>query len=386
MSIPVRRRVLHVIYSLYRGGAERLIETQVLGCDRTRYELLVCALTSGGDIIDRMAAAGARVFLIGKRSRGDITPITKIANLIQAEKIDLLHLHNSPGAFWGTLAQIMSGTHVPIVRTEHNPYLPHALPGVYRALYRHFIKRAKRIICVSEMVRRSYVESFPTYADRYVTILNGVRVEDFEDLPPRPECCADFKLAPEVRLIGTVGRMTAVKNQRLLIEALYLLRAKGTEAHLAIIGEGELREELAVYAGDLGVSEYVSLVKETRNISEFYGALDVFCLSSDSEGIPLTLLEAMAAGVPVVSTEVGGIPEVIEDGVNGYLVPPGSPESLAKRVDEILLNPAGGAELAAKARETVRTKFAAERMVRQTEHVYEEVMNTWKRDDSAKRT
>ncbi len=382
----MRRRVLHIIYSLYRGGAERLIETQVLGCDRTRYEILVCALTTGGDIIDRMAAAGARVFLIGKRRRGDFTPITKIANLIQGEKIDLLHLHNSPGAFWGTLAQIVSGTRVPIVRTEHNPYLPHALPGIYRALYRRLIKRAKRIICVSEMVRRSYVESFPRYADRYVTILNGVRVEDFEELPPRPECCADFKLAPEVRLIGTVGRMTAVKNQRLLIEALYMLRAKGTEAHLAIIGEGELRGELAAYAGDLGVSEYVSLVKETRNISEFYGALDVFCLSSDSEGIPLTLLEAMAAGVPVVSTEVGGIPEVIEDGVNGYLVPAGSPESLAKRVDEILLDPARGAELAAKARETVRTRFTAERMVRETEKVYEEVMDTWKRDDSAKRT
>jgi len=352
-----------------------MIETQAIGCDRTRYEMLVCSLTSGGDIIDRMTAAGARVFLIGKRMRGDITPITKIANLIQAEKVDLLHLHNSPGAFWGTLAQIVSGTRVPIVRTEHNPYLPHLMPGIYRALYSRFIRRAKRIICVSEMVRRSYVESFPSRAGRYVTVLNGVRVEDFENLPPRPECCADFKLAPEIRLIGTVGRMTAVKNQRLLIEALYLLRSKGTEAHLAIIGEGELREKLGAYAGDLGVSEYVSLVKETRNIAEFYGALDVFCLSSDSEGIPLTLLEAMAAGVPVVSTEVGGIPEVIEDGVNGCLVPPGAPESLAKRVDEILGDPARGAELAAKARETVRTRFTAERMIRETEKIYEEVLS-----------
>jgi glycosyltransferase involved in cell wall biosynthesis len=378
--------VLHVIYSLYRGGAERLIETQVLGTDRTRYEILVCSLTGGGDIIDRMAAAGARVFLIGKRIRGDITPITKIANLIKTEKIDLLHLHNSPGAFWGTTAEIVSGTRVPIVRTEHNPYLPQRLPWIYRMVYPRFVKRAKRIICVSEMVRRSYAEAFPEYADRYVTVLNGVRVQDFEHLPPRPECCADFKLAPEVRLIGTVGRMTAVKNQRMLIEALYLLRAKGTEAHLAIIGEGELRDQLAAYAGDLGVSEYVSLVKETRNISEFYGALDVFCLSSDSEGIPLTLLEAMAAGVPVVSTNVGGIPEVVEDGVNGYLVPPGSPESLAKRVDDLLGDPARGAELAAKARETVRARFTADRMVLETERVYEEALNAWNRDKSARRT
>jgi len=382
----MKRKVLHLVYSLYRGGAERLIETQILGGDRTRYELLVCALTSGGDLIDRMAAAGARVLLIGKRRRGDVTAVTKLANLIQAERIDLLHLHNAPGAFWGTLAQIVSRTGAPIVRTEHNPYLPDALPRIYGSLYRRFIKRARRIICVSEEVRRSYVERFPEYAERYTTILNGIRVEDFEHLPPRAECRSDFKLTPEVKLIGTVGRMSPVKNHRLLIETLFKLRAKGTDVHLAIIGEGELRQHLAMYAADLGVSEYVSLVKETRNIGEFYGALDVFCLSSDSEGIPLTMLEAMAAGVPVVSTGVGGIPEVVKDGVNGYLVPKGSAELLAQRIGDTLADPAKAAELARNGRETVRTKFTAERMIREIEQLYGEALEKCRNGNSAKRT
>jgi len=372
----MKSRVLHVIYSLYRGGAERLIETQILGGDRTRYELLVTALTSGGDIIDRMASGGARVFLIGKRRRGDVTALTKLANLIKVERVDLLHLHNSPGAFWGTLAQMMSGTGVPIVRTEHNPYLPAALPWMYRSFYRRFIGRARRIICVSEAVRRSYAESFPEHAEKYVTIMNGIRPGDFEKLPPRQACRADFKLTPEVKLIGTVGRMSPVKNHKLLIEALFKLRATGADVHLAIIGEGELREALAAYAADLGVSEYVSLVKESKDIGEFYGALDLFCLSSDSEGIPLTMLEAMAAGVPVVSTSVGGIPEVIEDGVNGRLVPKGSSDLLAARIAEMLADPAGTAALAARGRETVRARFTAERMIRETEQVYDDVLRT----------
>jgi glycosyltransferase involved in cell wall biosynthesis len=374
MEIDMRHRVLHVIYSLYRGGAERVIETQLLGGDRRRFEYLVCSLTGGGDMIDRMSNAGSRVFLLGKRRRGDVTAVTKLANLIRREKVDLLHLHNSPGMFWGTLARIASATGVPIVRTEHNPYIPEDLPALYRRLYPQFTKRASKVICVSELVRRSYAERFPALAGSFMEIPNGIRMQDYEKLPPRAECRAQFKLLPGAKLIGTVGRMVPVKNHKLLIEALFRARQTVSDVHLAIIGEGDLRESLAAYAADLGVSEYVSLVKETRKIDYFYGAIDIFCLSSDSEGMPLTLLEALASGVPVVSTEVGGISEVIESGKNGYLVPKGSAEFLAKRIVELLQDPSKAAELALAGRKMVHERFPAEKMIAATEAVYEEVL------------
>jgi glycosyltransferase involved in cell wall biosynthesis len=374
MEIDMRHRVLHVIYSLYRGGAERVIETQLLGGDRRRFEYLVCSITGGGDMIDRMSNAGSRVFLLGKRRRGDVTAVTKLANLIRREKVDLLHLHNSPGMFWGTLAQIASATGVPVVRTEHNPYIPEDLPALYRWLYPQFTKRASKVICVSELVRRSYAERFPALAGSFMEIPNGVRMQDYEKLPPRAECRAQFKLLPGAKLIGTVGRMVPVKNHKLLIEALFRARQTVSDVHLAIIGEGDMRESLAAYAADLGVSEYVSLVKETRKIDYFYGAIDIFCLSSDSEGMPLTLLEALASGVPVVSTEVGGISEVIESGKNGYLVPKGSAEFLAKRIVELLQDPSKAAELALAGRKMVHERFPAEKMVGATEAVYEEVL------------
>jgi glycosyltransferase involved in cell wall biosynthesis len=370
----MRYRVLHVIYSLYRGGAERVIETQILGGDRRRFEYLVCSITGGGDLIDRMSNAGSRVILLGKRRRGDVTAITKLANLIRRERIDLLHLHNAPGMFWGTLAAIASATGVPIVRSEHNPYRPDELPRLYRWLYPRFTKRARTVICVSERVRRSYAERFPALAGRFVDIPNGIRVQDYEKLPPRAECRAQFKLLPGAKLIGTVGRMTPVKNHKLLIEALFRVRQTMNDVHLAIIGEGELRESLAAYAADLGVSEYVSLVKESQKIDYFYGAIDIFCLSSDSEGMPLSLLEALASGVPVVSTEVGGIPEVIESGKTGYLVPKGSAEFLAKRILELLQDPSKAAELALSGRAMVRERFAAEKMIRAIEAVYDEAL------------
>lgn len=371
----MKRKVLHVIYSLYRGGAERVIETQVLGADRRRFELLVCSITSGGDLIHRMSNAGARVFLLGKRRRGDITALTKLANLINVERVDLLHLHNAPGMFWGTLARMLSGRRIPIVRTEHNPYLPASLPRLYRILYPHFTKRARRVICVSEVVRRSFAAAFPDLADRYVALPNGIRVQDYDKLPPRHECRAAFHLSPGERLIGTVGRMSPVKNHRLLIEAFARVRERVPDVNLAIIGEGELRAKLADYAADLGVSEYVSLVKESRMIDYFYGALDVFVLSSSSEGMPLTLLEALASGVPVVATEVGGIPEVVESGTTGYLVPKGSAEFLAKRIIELLQDPAKAQSMALAGRTMVREKFPAEKMVAGIERLYEAVLD-----------
>ena len=370
----MRHRVMHVIYSLHRGGAERIIETQLLGGDRRRFEYLVCSITGGGDMIDRMSNAGSRVFLLAKRRRGDVTAVTKLAHLIRREKVDLLHLHNSPGMFWGTLAQIASATGVPIVRTEHNPYHPEELPALYRWLYPRFTKRASKVICVSERVRQSFAERFPGLADRFVEIPNGIRMQDYEKLPPRAECRAQFKLLPGAKLIGTVGRMVAVKNHKLLIEALFRVRQTVNDVHLAIIGEGDMRESLAAYAADLGVSEYVSLVKETQTIGHFYGAIDIFCLSSDSEGMPLTLLEALASGVPVVSTEVGGIPEVIESGKTGYLVPKGSAEFLAKRIVELLQDPSKAAELALNGRKMVRERFPAEKMIGAIENVYDEVL------------
>lgn len=373
-AIVMSRKVLQVIYSLYRGGAERIIAAQILGTDRRSFEYFVCSLTGGGDLVDQMSNAGAHMFLLGKRRRGDAAVVTKLANLIRRERVDLLHLHNSPGMFWGTLAQIASRTGAPIVRTEHLPYRPEVLPPLFRWAYPRFTKRASRVICVSEQVRQSFAGRFPELAGKFITIPNGIRLQDYEALPPRAECRAQFNLPPDVKLIGTVGRMVPQKNHKLLIEALSLVRQTVPDVHLAIVGEGELRDSLAAYAADLGMSECVSLIKETQKIDCFYGAIDILALSSDIEGMPLTLLEALASLVPTVSTEVGGIPEIIEDGRTGLLVPKGSAQLLAKRIIELLQNPSRAAELASNGRRMAHERFSAEKMIKATEAVYEEVL------------
>jgi glycosyltransferase involved in cell wall biosynthesis len=371
----LRRRVLHIIYSLFRGGAERLIETQLLTSDQERYELLICAVTGGDDLVGALERAGATVFLLNKRHRGDLTVIWKIINLIRRENIDLLHLHNAPGTFWGTLAAALGGVRIPIVRTEHRPYLPQYLPWVYRALYRYMSRRAEKIICVSQSVKTSYLENFTGVSRRYVTIMNGIRTRAFTDRAPRAECRAQFKLPSEAHLIGTVGRLTPIKNQRLLIEATAIVRSKIADTHLAILGSGELMESLIAVAADLGLSDAVSFVSPTAEVEHFLGALDVFALSSDSEGLPLTILEALAAGLPVAATDVGGISEVIEDRINGYIVPKGSASTLAQAITLLMKSPEEAAIMGKRGREKVQRLFSADRMVREIEAVYNEVLS-----------
>ncbi len=370
----MRKRILHIIYSLHRGGAERLIETQVLLGDRQRFEYLVCSITGGGDLVEVIEGAGARVFLLRKRRRGDLTALSGIARLIDREKVDLLHLHNAPGAFWGTLASLCARRRAPIVRTEHRPWLPRELPGLYRSFHRTLAGRAARIVCVSDYVRASHAASFPGLAGRMITIPNGVRLDAFRDLPDPREARSRFKLPPDTPIVGTIGRLVPVKNHRLLIDAFARVHAERSDAHLAILGDGPLGGQLATHAADLRLSNDISFVKSSPSAEIFLRCLDVFALSSVSEGMPLTLLEAMAAGVPVAATGVGGISEVIENGTDGYLVPPSSPDLLARVISSLLTHPDEASEMGRRGRAKVERYYGAERTVRETERIYSELL------------
>ncbi len=370
----MKRRILHLIYSLYRGGAERVIESHLTLSRGGDYEFVVCSLTGGGDLIGRLEEMGAPVHLLDKRKRGNLGVIPRIIGLVRRERIDLLHLHNASAALWGTMAAQLGGLGVPIVRTEHRPFLPDALRVIYRLLYPSLTKRARRIICVCDAVRDSFADRFPTLADRFVTVHNGIRLEPFEDPPPKDRCRKMFKLPNGVHLVGTVGRLVPVKNHLGLVTAFGEIKKRVPDAHLAIVGEGNLKDIIVTHAGDLGIADAVSILPVTSDIALFYRGLDLFVLPSHSEGLPLTLLEALAAGLPAVATDVGGIAEIITDGVNGLLVPATGGAGLAEKSIGLLLDRERASAMGAAGHETVRRRFTAARMVEGIERVYEEVL------------
>jgi glycosyltransferase involved in cell wall biosynthesis len=371
---PVKRRILHLIYSLYRGGAERIIETHINTARGGDYEFVVCSLTGGGDLIEHLEEAGAQVHLLDKRRRGNFGVLPRIIGLVRRCRIDLLHLHNAPGALWGTLAVQLGRLDIPIVRTEHRLFIPDSFKIVYRLLYPPLTKRARRMLCVCDAVRKSFAARFPALAERFVTVYNGIRLEPFQDLPPKDQCRKRFKLPAGVHLVGTVGRLVPVKNHLGLVTAFHEIKKRVPDAHLAIVGEGDLKDSIVTHAGDLGIADAVSILPVTPDIAQFYRGLDLFVLPSNSEGLPLTLLEALAAELPAVATDVGGIAEVITDGVNGHLVPAPAGIGLAERSIRLLLDRERASAMGKAGRETVSQRFTAARMVEGIERVYEEVL------------
>ncbi|MBN2071058.1 MAG: glycosyltransferase, partial [Candidatus Krumholzibacteriota bacterium] len=314
-------RIAHIVYSLYHGGAEHIISTLLrCGDDRT-FEHFVFVLSSGGDLVEEIEKHGGRVFLLGKKKGIDRSLPRALSSLIRETGPDILHLHNSSAGIWEAISSLLIRNRIPVIRTEHRPWLPADLPFFHRVSYRFFARRARTIITVSEHAHRSFEACFPTLADRIVTIRNGICLSPYKDPLPPEKGRKWFGLPTGSPLIGTVGRLVPVKNHMLLIEAFSTVKKEFPEAHLAILGQGPLETSLRSLASSLGVGSSLSILPATPKVSTFFSALDLFVLSSDSEGLPLTLLEAMASALPVVATSVGGIPEVISDGEDGYLVP-----------------------------------------------------------------
>jgi glycosyltransferase involved in cell wall biosynthesis len=366
----LRKKVLHVIYSLFQGGAERHVET-IATTPSEKYDHLVCSLTSGDDPAENMKSAGIPVFLLEKKFRGDIRVLPLLSRLIKQKKVDILHLHNPPGSLWGTLATVFSHSSIPIIRTEHTPYIPSNYPLVHRFLHSYLNRRSEKIICVSDHVRESFIASFHRWKEKYITIHNGILINNFRTSLSREECRTRFKLPKDAKIMGTIGRLTQVKNHASLIKVLHAIRQEFKSIHLAILGEGKLKSTLRELAADFGVSDSVSFLDPTDHIEIFLGALDLFILPSRREGLPLVVLEAMAAGIPTVASSVGGIPEIISNGHNGYLIHPHNLDEIAGKVSELLKDRERANTLAYRGKETIRDRFSADTMIPEIEKVYD---------------
>ncbi|HSG28566.1 MAG TPA: glycosyltransferase, partial [Candidatus Krumholzibacterium sp.] len=235
-------------------------------------------------------------------------------------------------------------------------------------------RRASKIIAVSDHARSSYLSAFPSLEGRFVTIHNGIRTERFESLPDRESCRKWFGFPEKAFIVGTVGRLVGIKNHRLLLDAFIRIRENVPDAHLAILGDGPLEMDLKRHAAESGAGRNVSIIPGSPEVPRFLGALDVFTLTSDSEGLPLTLLEACASSLPVVATSVGGIPEVIEHGVSGLLVGRGDRDALVDEISALALDPRAGTALGAAAKRAVVAGFTAGICASRTSSLYGQVL------------
>jgi glycosyltransferase involved in cell wall biosynthesis len=251
--------------------------------------------------------------------------------------------------------------------------------GLYLVCDRLTVPLADWTLCVAESHRQELITRCGYPPDRVVTIPNGVDLQRFQPARYDRRLRQELGIPDEAPLVGVIGRLTHQKGHVHLFHALPLLLKKFPSLRCLVVGDGELREELQMLAASQGLTSHCFFLGVRRDIPQVLAALDVLVLPSLSEGLPYAALEGMAMAKPVVASAVNGVPELIQDGITGRLVPREDPHALAKAVEEVLADPAAAAMLGRAARRRVEQRYSIEEWIRRLESFYERLLTNEER-------
>lgn len=348
---------------LYGGALQVLCLMEGLkerGCQST----LVCAK---GSKIGEAAAGSALIHEVPMAGELDPRFVLRLGRIIRAEHPDIVHVHSRRGAdLWGIMAARLTKIKVVITRRVDNP----ELPWVARTKYR----LCDRVITISEKIRQVLLsEGIP--AHEIVCIPSGVASEQYNQGCKSQWFCDEFGLRPAGKVIGVIGQLIPRKGHRYLIEAAPAILKHYPETRFLFFGQGPLQHDLQQLCKSLHMANKVHFAGFRTDLERILPCLDLVVHPATMEGLGVSLLQAAAAGVPIVATRVGGIPEIVHDGVNGYLVDVGNTQAIVDAVLTLLHNPLKAKRLGRAGRELVRSHFSLEAMVAGNLRVYREVLS-----------
>jgi glycosyltransferase involved in cell wall biosynthesis len=369
---PAARRRLRVLTLIdlptATGGAERLAVNVTARLDPGRFQRYLCVTRrpDGRPTLERdLEQSGVRVLRLNRASVADLQPWLRFAAFLRRERIDVIHSHKFGSNVWAAL--LGSLANVPVVVTHEHTWSFEGQP-VRRVLDRELIARLSDVVLavsVEDQRRMIALEGVP--AERIRLVPNGI--------PPLAtggrDVRAELGIPGDAPVIGAVSVLRAQKALDVLVEAARVLVAEFPALRVIVAGDGPERERLGRLVVDYRLDKSVLLVGERSDVPDVLCALDVAVSSSDFEGSPLAVIEYMAAGLPVVATRVGGIPELIGDGVHGLLVPPRAARELAAAIATLLRDPTRRGEMGARARERQQREFSLDATVRRLEDLYE---------------
>lgn len=366
-------KILHVLDSLAVGGLERVVLEVANGLDCAEFQQTVCCLSRAGALAAQLRPE-VRCLDLGKGAQADRLMPLKLARVFRQEQPDIIHTQSWSGVD-AALARIF--VRPPrLVHSEHGRHVPYLQqqPWVRQRARRWLYEQADAVFAVSDEVRAYYCCQTGFPAARMQVIANGVDVRRIA-APDKSGVRREWGIADNDFVIGTVARFDATKDLFTLARAFALLRANHPQASLKLllVGDGAERPLLEAFAAEHGLQSAVIFTGMQAEVPRLLGALDVFALSSVSEGMPLTVLEAMAAGLPVVATNVGALPELVVEGQTGWLMPPQQPAALAEALARFVTQPALGVEFGAAGRQRVARQFSLDAMLQRYADLYRTV-------------
>ena len=378
-------RVLNIITRLERGGApQALLET----IRRMSPDIHIDLATGQADeahldLTQEVIDSGMPLIVIPTLRRSphplrDLQALRHLIRIIRAGNYDIVHTHTSKAGFLGRIAARHCKTTL-VIHSPHGTilegYFSSFVTKFYAYLERITAPLAKRIICLTAREIDQYLQAKIGHRDQYVVIYNGINIDTFSTMTqPRQEIRNSLNLTQEAVVCITVGRLVPVKGQINLINAFPKVMAQHPNTHLLIVGEGELHKELLQQVNHLNLTKNIHFLGWRSDIPNLLGASDIFVLPSLNEGLGLVLLEAMAQHLPTIATHVGGVPEVVEDGKTGLLVPAQSPHALTQAINQLIASPTQRQEMGEAGYQRAVNTFSIETTVEKTENIYRTLM------------
>jgi len=362
--------VLHVIRSFEIGGAEKLV-LKLASAQAASGGVVpqIASLMGIGPLREEASARGLITHVVGVGGVKYVSGMCRILRLLKRLKPDIVHTHNFLSHVHA--APVARVLRIPVVHTKHGRAVTSIgwAPWLRRAIY----NLADRIVVVSGETGTAFREKTGVDESKIRVVYNGIDTGGLSG-PGRDDARGRLGIPSGVKVLGTVSRLDRVKDHDTLLEAFARVVSRRKDCLLIIIGDGPERGNIERKVEALGLDESVRLIGFTDQVPLYLAAMDLFLQPSKEEGLSMTILEAMAAGLPVIATPVGGTPEVIDDGETGRLVDVGNAEKLASCIVEFLEKPDEYAVMAKNARLRVEREFTLERMAEGYEKVYREVL------------
>lgn len=355
-------RILHIdTERTWRGGEQQLLYLVKGLKERGHTSSVICQ--PGSPLEDAVKKAEIDAITVKMRSEIDILAAWKIGRFLRRGKYDILHAHTSHAHSIGLLALLFGNVKAMAVSRRVD------FPIRSRLKYNSF---AVHYIAVSEAIKRVMIGG-GVAAQKIDVVRSCIDLREF-DTAVISDVRGEFGIKKDAILVGNIAHMADHKGQIYLVRAAEIVRRKCPDVRFIIVGDGELRSHLESEAQKLGLNKELVFTGFRRDVVDFLAAFDIFAFPSHLEGLGTSLLGAMAMRKPIVSTTAGGIPEVVENGVNGILVPPKDPESLADAITHLIERPEVRLRCGISGRKLVEEKFTIEKLVEGTLGIYKKIL------------
>ncbi|MCM8826813.1 MAG: glycosyltransferase [Candidatus Omnitrophica bacterium] len=366
-SVCYRRiNILYIIWSLGLGGAESVVINLVKGLDKGRFNPFVCCLNDKGIFAEELEREEIKVIALNKKPGLDFSIIPKMIRLINTHNIDIVHTHLWGANCWGRVAAVLGRVKI-IIATEHSVDV--WKPKHYFLIDRFLSRFTHKIVVVSEAVKDFY-KSKGIAEEKLEVIYNGINEENFRISGEiREKIRKELGVNDNTKVLGIIGRLVEPKGHKFLFNAMGMLDGK-YNLKVVVVGEGVEKETLKEMVRSLGLEDKVIFTGFRNDVNNILQSIDILVIPSLREGLPLVMLEAMASGVPVISSKVGGIPEVIINGKNGILIEPANVRELAEAISVLVSNNELYQYLSHQAKQSIKAKFTLDRMIKDIEELY----------------